>query len=140
MNKRGFLSIIGIIILVIVIIVGYIGITIYQAYSVVDVVIKEKPMIESDLDELIAGNCSAITMIEIRIDRIKEKADKACNNFLIKKFVEKSEGIIINCDNKEELYGTFEERLAQQRGMCEVVSDVLEENNISIEDLKNSSA
>ncbi len=119
-NKKGLIGKIILIIAIILIIIGAImGITAYQAYSLVKTVKVETATITEDVDALIGSHdCSKISEIEISISNIKEKAESACANPLIKIAVDKIDRISVKCDDISSLQADAESKLAPIKNTC----------------------
>ncbi len=121
MNKKGLVGKIFLIIgIVILIIAGFIGITVYQVYSVMSTLNEQVPLIGQELDELENGACDKIGGIGVRIGLIKDKLDSACGNFLIRKALTKTQGVTVDCDNVGSIYEKFEESLDLNKRLCEI--------------------
>ena len=120
MNKKGLIGTILLIILGIVLIIGIIlGITAYQAYSLVKIVQQETPIIQSSMQQ-ITGNydCTKIPVAESSINLVMNEAKSACKNPIIKIAVEKINQIPIKCANLTTLESQVSSGLGQMKTYC----------------------
>ena len=100
MNKKGLIGKILLIIgIIIFLLIGFIAISAYQVYGLVNTVQTERVLIEQDVQDLAKGNCSKIIDIEVRLDRIQGKAESVCGNPLIRAGLSKVENPPFSCDD-----------------------------------------
>jgi len=120
MNKKGLIGTILLIILGIILIIGIIiGITAFQAYSLVKIVQQETPIIQSSMQQ-ITGNydCTKIPVAESSINRVMNEAKSACKNPIIEIVVEKINQIPIKCANLTTLESQVSSGLGQMKTYC----------------------
>jgi hypothetical protein len=119
MEKRALIGKIFLTILIIILIIITIaGITAYQAVSLLKLVQQETPQITSEVQLLASGDCSKISSIETRIDKIESEVTSACKNPLIKIAVEKMDQIPIKCNNIAQLKVNAQGNLTQVKELC----------------------
>lgn len=120
MNKRGLIGTIIIVILGIILIVGIIlGITAYQAYSLINTVKQETPIIQESMQQ-ITGNydCTKIPIAELSINRVMSEAKQTCKNPIIKIAVEKIKQIPIKCANLTSLESQISSGMSDMKKYC----------------------
>lgn len=145
MNKRGIIGNLFLaIILIVVIVIGVIGISVYQILSLIATVNVEKPLIDDAFIELAKGDCSKVTEMEVRIDRVKTKAESACRNPFIRAGVDKAEKLPFNCDELTNIEEQLSAGFSQMKVLCanaESLSEMPNSDELSnLSGLDNSSA
>ena len=99
MNKRGLIgkifAVIGILLLIIIIIAG---VTAYQVYGVVKEIQEKTPIIQENVQQLTAGDCTKLPPVESDINEIKTKVTSACKNPIINIAIKKLNQVPIKCD------------------------------------------
>ena len=122
-NKRGLGGkIILFIILILILAVIIIGLLTYnQAKNLINTVKTESPLLDQDITSLFTNklpNCSKITIIEQRADKIYNEAISACKNPIINKAAEKMETIPIKCNQLNEAKLSLENNLTLIKNVC----------------------
>jgi hypothetical protein len=119
MNKRGLIGKILLIIgILIVLLIGFVAITAYQAYSFINFIKTEAPLIQTDIQQLGAGDCSKVESIESRMNNIKKRAKSTCKNPLIRVVVNKLEDLPFNCNTIETSYESFTNGFENVKTLC----------------------
>ena len=99
MNKRGLIgkifAVIGILLIIVIIIAG---VTAYQVYGVVKEFQEKTPVIQENVQQLTAGDCTKLAPVESDISSLKTKITGACKNPIIKIAVQKIDQVPLKCD------------------------------------------
>ena len=99
MNKKGLIgkifAIIGILLLIVIILAG---ITAYQAYNLIKDFKEKTPVIQENIKQLTAGDCSKLLPIETDITELKTRVASSCKNPIINSAVERLDQIPIKCN------------------------------------------
>jgi predicted PurR-regulated permease PerM len=135
-NKSGLIgkifAVIGIIILIILLVIG---ITVYQAYSLVNTIKTETPNIESGIRALMADkvpDCSKIEQTENSVSKVYKEANSACKNPIIRISSENIEQIPIKCNQLSVYKSGFEGNMTLVKKVCEneTIMNILKNQNI----------
>ena len=113
---------IGIIILIIILIMG---ITAWQAYSLVKIATTEGALIGKDLTEIASKgpaltkeDCAKVSEIETSTKKIKSKAQSSCKNPLIKIAIDNMQQVPIKCQDISTLDLQMTQGLAPIKAIC----------------------
>ena len=119
MNKRGLIGKILFIIFGIILIIGIIiGITAYQAYSLVKTV-QQETIIWQNMTQITETNdCSKIPELEASILRVKEKTESACKNPIIRIAIDKIPQMEVKCSDVPKLEQQTEEKIKPVKAFC----------------------
>jgi len=108
-------AVIGIIFLILIIIIG---VTAYQAITLINTVQTESASIQSNTEALAKGDCSKISSVEASISKIKSKATSACINPIIKIAVDKMDQVPMKCKDVSTLETNLDQGLSQIKAYC----------------------
>jgi len=108
-------AVIGIILLILIIMVG---ITAYQAITLVKTVQTESSSIQANGEALAKGDCSKLNSIEASINNIKSKATSACWNPIIRIAVDKMDQVPIKCKDISALENNISQGISQIKAYC----------------------
>ncbi len=140
-NKKGLIgkifAIIGIIFLVLL---AIIGITAYQLYRVYKTVMMEQAGLGEDVKSLTEqGNCSKVSSLESRFERIKSSANSACLNPIIKIGVKKfmankpmninGKETILSCESIPVIYSEMQSQFKPIKEMCSNMTAIKAQQN-----------
>lgn len=121
MNKKGLIGkiLLGVLIIVIIVFI-IIGVTVYQATKVVQVVREETVNIQKN-SELLAEekDCTHIEYINTSIERIETSVSGACRNLILKFAISKAESVPVKCETLPALKKDFENRFSEAKLYCE---------------------
>jgi len=138
MNKKGLLGkIFLLIILVIILAIGFIAISIYQAYSLASHIVKEVPKIQENSNSIITGDCEKLEEIKASWASIRTEIDSTCKNPLINYVSIRIEKLPTNCLTINEFEATIFTNLEKTRIFCEM-KDNLENPNLQNLTINNS--
>ena len=108
-------AVVGIIFLILLIIIG---ITSYQAITLVNTIQTESSSMQTNMEALMKGDCSKLSSIESSFNNIKSKATSACWNPIIKIAVDKMDQVPMKCRDLPVLESNMTQGLSQIKAYC----------------------
>lgn len=139
MNKAGLFGklILGIIV-AIILILAFIGFSIYQAYSSVNIIKDEIVVLKNDIGEILdSKNCSKMDSVYGSQEKIFFEINYVCKNPLLKWTIKKIKIVPFKCEDEEKIKESFNSEMEKFENMCISGNNNFVNNsmNISIEEL-----
>lgn len=133
LNKKGLIGkiLLGILTLIILILI-ILGISAYQASSVIKTVGEETTKIQTSSQLLVSQkDCARLNEIENSVLRIEKEVSNACKNPILKLAISKAEAVPVKCENLKELKMDFENKFKEAKNYCnnpEKFNETIEES------------